>query len=486
MTMSAPVPPHGGSLSGSGPGLLDAAWWSDHLTRLTRAHGVPGAALAVARTTAGGGRDLLVATSGVTNVVTGTRVLPDTLFQIGSHTKMWTTTLLMQLVDEGLLDLDRPVGELLPALTGPVWRTPTPITTRHLLTHQAGIDGESVSNWELDDGALEHFVAQLADARRLTAVGELWSYSNNAFDVAGRVVEVLRGTTWEQALRTHLAEPLGLRHVATSAEEAVLRSAAVGHLPDGEGRLQPTPRWGIPRKDNPAGGLATSVADLAEFMLVHLRAGVGTNGARVLSAASAQAMLVPQVVPTEDLPMGELAGQGIGWHLSDWGGTAMYGHDGGTFGQYAHVFALPAHQLVVALATAGGDVLPLFRAVDELVREALGVRHLGRPLPSGPPPPVDPDVLGSYEREALKCRVFLDDGGLRLGIAKRGPLHDVLELGSAEQVVELTVLSPRRFCYGDDGHRVAVEYLTTASGPYLWMDVAVPKVAGDGQPAGSA
>ena len=101
----------------------------------------------------------------------------------------------------------------------------------------------------------------------------------------GRLVEVLRGETWEEALVARIAKPLGLTHVAPSAYEAILFRAAVGHLGAGEDGVQiPAPVWALAKSNEPAGSmLAMRPRDLVGFAQMHLADGVGADGTRVLS-----------------------------------------------------------------------------------------------------------------------------------------------------------------------------------------------------------
>jgi len=201
---------------------LDAAQWQPRLDLLAREHGVPGAAFGVLRLDDdhddGTGARLELAT-GVLHLGTGVPVTPDALFQVGSITKVWTTTLVMRLVDEGLLDLDAPVVERLPEFAVADGDAAAGITLRHLLTHTSGFDGDTFTDTGRGDDCLRAFVAVLTDSRQLFAPGTAWSYNNAAFVVAGRLVETVTGGTWDAALRERVIEPLGLGRTVTLPEE---------------------------------------------------------------------------------------------------------------------------------------------------------------------------------------------------------------------------------------------------------------------------
>src|ERR671917_2367207 len=123
--------------------LLHGPQWPQLLAGLSAEHQVPGAQAGVLVLDEQGneiGRRVFV--TGVTSLRTGVEVTRDTLFQCGSITKIWTTTLIMQLVEEGRLDLDTAVAEGLPAFTLADPEAAAAITVRHLLDHTSGVDGD--------------------------------------------------------------------------------------------------------------------------------------------------------------------------------------------------------------------------------------------------------------------------------------------------------------------------------------------------------
>ena len=145
----------------------------DRLDALARQHGVPGAALAI-----GFGGELLDFATGVINVNTGVATTPDSVFQIGSNTKLFTTTLIMQLVDAGDIELDQPVRRYLADFALANRAAADQITVRQLLTHTSGIQGDYFKGFGRGDEAIERLVASLVDIDLVHPPGELWSYCN--------------------------------------------------------------------------------------------------------------------------------------------------------------------------------------------------------------------------------------------------------------------------------------------------------------------
>ena len=159
----------------------------------------------------------------------GAPVSADSVFQIGSITKVWTATLAMQLVEQGALDLDAPVRDVLPELRLGDESVAARVTVRHLLTHTSGIDGDIFTDTGRGDDVLAKYVEVLADARQLHPLGETFSYCNSGFGLLGRVIEKVTGQVWDTVLRERIITPLGLTRTGTLPEEALLWDAALGH-----------------------------------------------------------------------------------------------------------------------------------------------------------------------------------------------------------------------------------------------------------------
>ena len=136
----------------------------------------------------------------------------------------------MQLVDEGLADLDAPVVEVLPELRLADPDVTKHVTLRHLLNHTSGIDGDVFTDTGRGDDCIERYVELLGEQTQNHPLGATWSYCNAGFSVLGRVIEKLTGKTWDEALRERLFTPLQMEHAITLPEEALLHAAAVGHV----------------------------------------------------------------------------------------------------------------------------------------------------------------------------------------------------------------------------------------------------------------
>ena len=299
---------------------------------------VPGLAIGILD-----GGEVETAAFGIENVNTGTAVKPETLFQIGSISKIFTTTLIMTLVNEGVLDLDRPVVRYIQDLTLADATARTTVTLRHLVTHMGGFFGDRFDDHGRGDDALTRTVAAFGDLPQQTAPGELWTYCNAGFDLAGRVAEVVTGRRFEDLVRERIFEPLKLGRATYFPEEAILHSVAVGHLKtdDGVGVARP---WPIARNSNPAGGVSANVDELLRFAKMHMQDGE-LEGVRVLQPESTRAMRARETTA------GPFTTWGLGWSRRDVDDTLIIEHGGATNGFTARLTTVPERGFAIAILT---------------------------------------------------------------------------------------------------------------------------------------
>jgi CubicO group peptidase (beta-lactamase class C family)/poly(3-hydroxybutyrate) depolymerase len=402
---------------------IDQSHWQQRLGDLAERHKVPGATLGILRMRPDGDDELIEAAHGLLNRETGVETTTDSVFQIGSITKVWTATVAMQLVDEGLVDLDAPVADVLPELALANEDVAKQVTLRQLLTHTSGIDGDIFTDTGRGDDAVEKYVALLADAAQNHPIGATWSYCNSGYSIAGRVIEKLTEGTWDAAMRERLFTPLGLQKTGTLPEEALLHRAAVGHVGDDNDRA---PAWVLPRSAGPAGLINSTVADVLAFARMHLAGGVAADGTRILSEESAAAMQQHQADVPDKHTLGD--SWGLGWIRFDWNGRRLIGHDGNTLGQAAFLRLLPEEGLAVTLLTNGGHALDLYEDLyREIFAEIADVEIPNRLSP--PEKPVDVDVdshVGTYERASVKIEVLNDGEGPMLRTTVTGPIAKLM------------------------------------------------------------
>ncbi len=411
--------------SAEGVPALGAGHWQGRLNTLAACHRVPGAALGILRIVPGRPDELVEAAYGVLNKDTGVATTTDSIFQIGSITKVWTATMVMQLVEERVLDLDAPIVDVLPEFRLADRTATERVTMRHLLTHTSGIDGDIFTDTGRADDCLEKYVALLGEVTQNHPLGTTFSYSNAGYAVAGRVIERLTGSTWDTALRDRLLDPLRLKHTVTLPEEALLHRAAVGHLTRAGGEPTRASRWILPRGLGPGGLITSSVADVLTFARLHLTGGITRDGRRLLSAESVAAMADNHA----DLPDPHTSRDswGLGWSRFEWEGHRLIGHNGGTIGQVSYLRLLPETGLAVVLLTNGGETGDLYNDLfGEIFAQLTGIDMPRPPTPPAEPPAVDVERhVGRYERIGERLEVFVRGGSAVLRVTPTGPLTEL-------------------------------------------------------------
>jgi CubicO group peptidase (beta-lactamase class C family) len=374
--------------------------------------------------------------SGVANRRSGVPVQPTTLFRIASITKLYTATLVMQLVDQRKLDLDRPVVEQLPEFRLARPEDTAAVTPRHLLTHTSGISGDLEFPPERGDDAVQKWVAHLADVQPLFDPGLTHSYSNAGYNVLGRLVEYALGTTWDAALQEKIVAPLGLKETVTLPEDVLPKLYALGNRTDVEkDTLEPMDTWDADRGSGPCGEISASARDLIAFAHMHLDQVAapadsegGSEEPRLLSAATAASMLVPQV----KLPRYGIADHwGLGFELYQSGDRWIVGHGGNVDAQTSSLYMIPdRHAAIAVLTNSDRGSLRVELLLERLLDEWFGVRlpkHLEAPAVR-PEVPID-RYLGTYDRGDMIFEVAWKDDDLTLTLTDR---LDRKELGEPQ------------------------------------------------------
>ncbi|WP_037305793.1 serine hydrolase [Amycolatopsis orientalis] len=406
-------------------------WLRENFASLLDRHQVPGAAIAVF---ADG--EIVEHAAGVVNTSTGVESTTDSVFQIGSISKIWTITLIMQLVDEGLVDLDRPVRDYLPEFRVADARAAATITVRQLACHTGGFEGDVFADTGSGEDAVAKLIPLLADMPQLFPPGERFSYSNAGYCVLGRIVEVLRGQCWDDCVRERLIGPLGLTHAGCGAEDAIRHRAAVGHsLPEPGGEPVPTKVWSLARSNAPAGAtLIMRPRDLLTFARLHLNEGKADNGVQVLSPESVRAMRERQVAVPDLGIMG--THWGLGWVDFGWQGGTVIGHDGGTIGQSAFLRIAVERGVAFALMTNGGATLKVYHKIaTKLMSDLAGVTVPPLPEPDAGQAPADLSrYVGEYSSRVVSTVVTAEGGRLWL---RRTPKGEFAELDEPSGTVEL-------------------------------------------------
>ena len=354
---------------------------------------------------------------GVTNVDHPLAVDADTLFQIASVTKTMTATVIMRLVERGDIDLDAPVRTYIPSFQLRDAEAARRATVKHLVTHTGGWLGDCFADFGNGDDALARYVSAMVELEQLTPLGEIWHYSNSSFTVLGRIIEVVTGSTYEEAMRALLFGPLGMDRTVLTAGEAIVHRTAVGHQIIDERPHVATP-WAFPRATTPVGGVVSTVRDLLRYARFHLGDGHAQDGTRLLAKRTLDLMRTPLADADLDRKVG------ISWFLRDVRGVRLQYHGGVAIGQQGVLMLAPDRGSAIAVETNSvrggllhGEVTKWWQ------KELLGIEQ---------PAPIYIDLDRSrYEALAGRYAAELSDAELELsdtGLVYRTFSHNKLKV----------------------------------------------------------
>jgi D-alanyl-D-alanine carboxypeptidase len=325
---------------------------------------------------------------GYANVELKTPVSSDQLFQIGSITKSFTALIMLQLRDEGKVDLHRPVLEYLPWL--PVNMPYGPITAHHLLTHSSGLpDASAIFQ---SDPAARHVQG--------FAPGAHFHYCNLGFAILGQMIEKLDGRPWYRCLQTRILTPLSMNQTAAVITINSSARSATGYQPFFDDQVFPRQGQLVPRPpevfDSPAGSIAAPPGDMAIYLRMLLS---GAHG--IVSADGFRLLSTPYIQATEFSPT-SFYGYGIAVDVLD--GHKMLRHTGGMncFASSIHV-DLDGGVAAFASINAMQGYRPT--AVTQYAVQLLRAEHEGKPLPPA---------------EALTDAAEVDNAGDYAGVFRSG------------------------------------------------------------------
>jgi len=361
-------------------------WLDGYLPYAIKQADIAGAVVVVVKD----GQVLSMRGYGYADVAAGTRVdAANTLFRPGSISKLFTWTAVMQLVEQGKLDLDADINRYLDFKIPP--RDGKPVTLRQVMQHVAGFEEtlKYIMSYSADApgyaDALKRWVPE-----RVFAAGDTPAYSNYGAALAGYVVESVSGQPFDDYIEQHLFAPLGMRH---STFRQPVPAALAGALSKGYNLASDQAQKFEIVGPAPAGSLSASGQDMANFMIAHLQQGE-FQGARILRAATAQQM---HDSPLTVIP--PLNRMQLGFFESNLNGRQVIGHLGDTnyFHSALHLFLHEGVGLYISFNSTGKD-----RAAGAL-RAALFEDFADRYFPG--PAPAKPSVDAATAKQHAQMMV---------------------------------------------------------------------------------
>jgi CubicO group peptidase (beta-lactamase class C family)/D-alanyl-D-alanine dipeptidase len=297
----------------------------------------------------------------------------NTIYRVGSVSKLFTDIGVMQLVEGGELDLDAPVQGYLPDFE-PLSRFDRDVTLRQLMSHRSGLVREPPIGHYFDpnEPSLAETVASLNATELVYEPETRIKYSNAGIATVGYVLEATRGERFADYLERAVLKPLGMTHSAFEPRPEIIADLAKAYMWTYDGRWFEAPDFELGM--SPAGSMYSSVADLGLFLSA-LFAGGRTEAGRVLRDETIEAMWTPQFETA-----GTETGYGIGFAVSELEGHRVVGHGGAIYGFATTLAALPDERLGVVVVTSR-DVANAVtdRIAQAALRTMLAVRE-DRPL----------------------------------------------------------------------------------------------------------
>jgi CubicO group peptidase (beta-lactamase class C family) len=386
----------------------------------------------------------------------GLPVAATTLFRIGSITKPLTGTVIMRLVEAGLLDLDRPVREYIPWFRVKAEGAADAITLRMLLTHTSGLPTTTGDNHgDRDPAGLERHIQEDFPTYDLVAPpGKLCSYSNPNLSLAGYIAQVVTGKPYTQVIQDLLFTPLRMERTTFDPLVAATYPFAVGHTLDASGNcIALRPAFENTRQ-YPAGFAITTALELANFALLHLNEG-RFGDARLLSPESVGLMHSQQV---RSYGLAD-EGRGLSFFTGQYKGKHIIYHRGGLMpAHHAYLGTIPEARAAVILL-ANRVAVPLQYLAETIFDDLLNL-----PVPRFTPQPVEP----TRQMWPQFTGAFLGD---RIGFADVAMDGDRLMLTLNGDRMSLHALKPDLY-YAErpDGRgQVAVGFIQEESGPVQYL-----------------
>jgi CubicO group peptidase (beta-lactamase class C family) len=350
-----------------------------------------------------------------------------TLFRVGSVSKLFTWTAVMQLVEQGKLDLDTDINKYLDFQIPATYEKP--ITLRNLMTHTPGFEEDSrglISDDSSDLQPMSEWLPKHIPAR-VRPPGTYSAYSNYGATLAGYIVQRASGMPWEEYTDKFILEPLGMTHTTAwqPLPAALAPDMSVGYKYGG-GKFIPK-KFEIVLRGPPAGSISASAEDMAKFMLAHLNGGA-LNGKRILGD-STTALMHERTFGHDP----RLAGWALGFYEVSSHGLRLIGHGGDTQWFHSDLMLFPSENIGVFVSynTDRGGQLSFGQFLEAF---------LDHYYPTPTPEPAFPDdavaqaarVTGTYRANRMSYTTWQKAAGLAGGSSVSADKDGALLVGSGD------------------------------------------------------
>ncbi len=334
----------------------------------------------------------------------------ETVYRIGSVSKLFTDIGIMQLVEKGELDLDAPITDYLPHFT-PINPFDKPITLRQLMSHRSGLIREPpIGNYfDTTEPSLAETIASVNPTELVYEPETKTKYSNAGIAAVGLVLEETQGEAFAEYLKQAVLKPIGMTNSSFAPEEAIMSKLAKAYMWTLDGKTFEAPTFELGMA--PCGCMYSTMIDLGLFLSTLFNGGEGAQG-RMLQPETLKKMWMPQYAKP-----GAKQGYGIGFAVDELDGHRRVGHAGGIYGFATQLYGLPDAKLGVA-AVATRDIVNnvVERIASHALELMLAVKD-NKPLPEMKlSEPVDPELAkqlaGSWASDERQIDFLERDGRL--------------------------------------------------------------------------
>ena len=313
------------------------------INELLEIRGIPGLAIGIVRDNT----IAYVGGFGIKDIVKKESIQSDSIFHTSSVSKLFVVMALMQLVEQGKIDLDTPITKYLPyfKLKDINYKK---ITIKHLLNHSSGlpdVDNKTVyASSEIDDLALERYVKSLSERNLLFIPGIRFGYSDIGYNVLGDVIAKVSGMTFEAYMKKNVLLPLEMKKSTFLKNEIPENELVLPHVRK-QKRLIVSEKYPYSRDQAPSSTFHSNVIELCNFMIANLNNGK-FDGKQILKPSTHELLWEPLIKTNMDEHNAHI---GLGWFIGKYRGAKIVGHSGGEFGFLAHLFLFPEKSLGIVL-----------------------------------------------------------------------------------------------------------------------------------------
>lgn len=376
-----------------------------------------------------GERVVWTAGFGTADPASGQPADADTLYRVGSVSKLFTDIAIMQQVEQGKLDIDAPVTTILPEFK-PQGEGAGAITLHQLMSHRSGVVREPPvgSYFDASGPTLEATVASLNQTQLAYAPGTRAKYSNAGVSVAGLALERIAAMPMPAYMQQHVLGPLGMGASAFAPPPSPKQAQGVMWTVDG--RTSPAPRFLL--GTGPAGELQSSANDMSKFIRMLLAQGRGDNGA-LLKPETLKAMWTPW--QGEDCAT---SCYGIGFSMGTLDGHRRVGHGGAIYGFSTQLSVLPEQQVGVVVMASKDVVNAVVERIADTALRALLAAKTGDAAAIAAVVPAETGPLS--KEQALKAAgVYVADDGHAIELSESASVLTLQDLaGGSPQRLRLS------------------------------------------------